>query len=259
MSSLSRVLTSIGAAGAVALLAPGAAFGATSVKELGEVADGKKPQCPENCSLVTRTTVLPTSVTGSRTLFEAPANGRIVAWTVTLGDPVEKDREALEKQLGRAKAQLVILRREKGVTTAVKAGSSTKHLDPYFGSTVTFALPKTLSIRKGDVLGISVPSWAPVLVQGYDAKTSWRASRPKGRCGGTTAERMQDYYTDTTLAVGKSGSFNCLYKAERMAYTATFVPNPTRTKPKAKKKKSAQKASSRTAMRTLLLRPDLVH
>ncbi|MCK9249834.1 MAG: hypothetical protein M0P31_12780 [Solirubrobacteraceae bacterium] len=256
MSSFSRVLASVGAAGAVALLAPGVAIGATSVKELGVVADEKKPQCPENCSLVTRTTVLPTSVTGSRTLFEAPSNGRIVAWSVTLGDPVDKDREALEKQLGRAKAQLVILRRVKGVTTAVKAGSSVKHLDPYFGSTVTFALPRSLSIRKGDALGISVPTWAPVLVQGYDAKTSWRASRPKGRCGGTTAERMQDYYTDTTVAVGKTGTFNCLYKAERMAYTATFIPTPTRTKAKPKAKK---KASSRSALRTLILRPDLVN
>ncbi|WP_040600695.1 hypothetical protein [Patulibacter medicamentivorans] len=220
-----RLIASLGLAATASVLLPAIAAGAT-ISEVGEVKDGKAPRCPEACSVVTRTTGLPTSIAGDRNIFKIPSNGRVVAWTVTLGAPATKDRAALQKQLGRAKAQLVILRRGKSVAATVVGASSAKTLDPYFGGSVTFALPKSLAVRKGDVIGLSVPSWAPVLVQGYDANTSWRASRPRGRCGGTTDERKQDYYVDTTLAAGKSGTFNCLYKSERMAYSATFIPTP---------------------------------
>lgn len=222
-----RLVVSLGIAVAASALAPASVLGA-SLTEIGEVKDGKLPQCPDACSVVTRTTALPTSVAGNRNVYTAPAAGRIVAWSITLGAPAEKDRAALQKQLGRAQAQLVVLRRGKSVNATAVAASTVKQLDPYFGGEVTFALPQSFAVRKGDVIGLSVPSWAPILVQGYDAKTSWRASRPAGRCGGTTDERKRDYYVDTTLAAGKSGTFNCLYKAERMAYSATFVPDPKR-------------------------------
>jgi len=225
-----RLISSLGTAVVVSALVPAVAAAKPAVSEVGDVQDGKAPRCPDACSVVTRTTGMPTSVAGNRSVYQVPANGRIVAWTVTLGAPTEKDQAALQKQLGRAKAQLVVLRRGKSVRASVVAASSAKTLDPYFGGSVTFALPTTLAVKKGDVLGLSVPSWAPVLVQGYDNSTSWRASRPRGRCGGTTEERKQDYYVNTTLAVGKSGTFNCLYKAERMSYSATFIPTPTRRK-----------------------------
>lgn len=222
-----RLVASLGLAAAAAVALPGAASAAT-ISEVGTVTDGKPPRCPESCSVVTRTTALPTSVNGDRNVYTVPSNGRIVAWSITLGAPSADDRKALEKQLQRASAQLVVIRRGKSVNGSVVGASSVKRLDPYFGGEVTFALPSSIAVRKGDVIGLSIPSWAPVLVQGYDAKTSWRASRPRGRCGGTTDERKQDYYVDTTLKNGASGTFNCLYKAERMAYTATFVPNPTK-------------------------------
>ena len=237
---------------AASAVLPAVAGAATSVKEVGELNDGKAPRCPESCSVVTRTTGIPTSVTGNKSFYSVPANGRIVAWTVTLGAPAAADVTALNKQLGRAKAQLVILRRGKSVNATVVAATTAKTLDPYFGGAVTFALPTSLAVRKGDVLGLSVPSWAPVLVQGYDNSTSWRASRPKGRCGGSTEERKQDYYVNTTLAAGKSGTFNCLYKSERMAYSATFVPTPTRRSSSSSRGASSrERATGRAATVTL--------
>jgi hypothetical protein len=227
-----RTLVSLGLAVTALAVTPGAAA-AAKITEVGTVTDGKAPRCPDACSVVTRTTALPTSVAGDRNVYVVPSDGRIVAWSITLGAPSDDDRKALEKQLGRASAGLVVLRRGKSVAGSAVAGSSVKKLDPYFGSEVTFALPQSIAVKKGDVIGLTVPSWAPALVQGYGTNTSWRASRPTGRCGGTTDERKKDYYVDTTLAVGKSGTFNCLYKAERMSYTATLVPTPTTTKKKA--------------------------
>lgn len=232
MSSRRTAVSLALAATALAVVPAGAS--AAKITEVGAVTDGKPPRCPDSCSVVTRTTALPTSVDGNRNVYVVPANGRIVAWSITLGSPSADDRKALEKQLGRASAGLVILRRGKGVTASVAAATSVKKLDPYFGGETTFALPKSIAVKKGDVLGLTVPSWAPTLVQGYGTNTSWRASRPAGRCGGTTDERKKDYYVDTTLASGKSGTFNCLYKAERMGYTATLVPTPPKTSTAAK-------------------------
>jgi hypothetical protein len=223
-----RLVASLGLAAAALVALPSGAA-AAKISEIGTVTDGKPPRCPESCSVVTRTTSMPTNVDGNRGVYTIPSDGRLVAWTVVLGAPSAEDRAALEKQLTRAQAQLVVLRKGKSVNATVVATSSVKKLDPYFGGEVTFALPTSLAVRKGDVLGLSVPTWAPVLVQDYGTNTSWRASRPAGRCGGTTAERQKDYYVDTTLAVGAAGTFNCLYKAERLAYTATFVPTPERT------------------------------
>lgn len=223
-----RTLVSLGlAVTALAVIPAGAS--AAKITEVGTITDGKQPRCPDACSVVTRTTALPTSVDGNRNAYVVPADGRIVAWSITLGAPSSDDRKALEKQLGRASAGLVVLRRGKSVSASVVAGSSVKKLDPYFGGETTFALPRSIAVRKGDTIGLTVPTWAPNLVQGYGTNTSWRASRPAGRCGGTTDERKKDYYVDTTLSAGRTGTFNCLYKAERMAYTATLVPKPTRT------------------------------
>jgi hypothetical protein len=223
-----RLVVSLGLAAAAVIALPSGAS-AAKISEIGTVTDGKQPRCPESCSVVTRTTSMPTNVDGNRNVYAIPSNGRIVAWSVMLGAPSADDRKALEKQLGRAQAQLVVLRRGKSVNAKVVAASSAKKLDPYFGGEVTFSLPTTIAVKKGDSIGLSVPSWAPALVQGYGTNTSWRASRPTGRCGGSTAERQKDYYVDTTLRPGAAGTFNCLYKAERLAYTATFVPTPTRT------------------------------
>ncbi len=221
-----RSLVALATVSALAAVPAGA--GAAAVSEIGTVDDERVPRCPEACSVVTRTTAMPISTNGDRNVYAAPGAGTIVAWSITLGTPSADDRRALERQLGRARAQLTVLRRGKSVAATAVASSQLKYLDPYFGGEVTFALPQTIQVRKGDLIGLTVSSWAPNLVQGYDTKTSWRASRPAGRCGGATEERKQDYYVDTTLGAGKVGSFNCLYKAERLAFSATFIPQPVR-------------------------------
>ncbi len=180
-----RSLVAFGTASALAAVPAGA--GAASISEIATVDDGRAPRCPEACSVITRTTAMPVSTNGDRNVYAVPGAGTIVAWSMTLGAPSAADRKALERQLGRARAQLTVLRRGKSVAATAVASSPLKYLDPYFGGEVTFALPQTIAVRKGDLIGLTVSSWAPNLVQGYDTKTSWRASRPAGRCGGSKA------------------------------------------------------------------------
>ena len=146
-----RTLVSLGLAVTALAVVPGGAS-AAKITEVGTVTDGKAPRCPDACSVVTRTTALPTSVDGNRNVYVVPSDGRIVAWSITLGTPSDDDRKALEKQLGRASAGLVVLRRGKSVAGSAVAGSSVKKLDPYFGGETTFALPQSIAVKKGDVV-----------------------------------------------------------------------------------------------------------
>ena len=53
------------------------------------------------------------------------------------------------------------------------------YLDHWFGRTVTIPLASTISVKKGDILGLSVDSYAPILpLAATNPSDRWRASRP---------------------------------------------------------------------------------
>ena len=56
---------------------------------------------------------------------------------------------------------------------------------PYFGQTVQFPLGRALNVKKGYVIALTVPTWAPALTPLLTDHSSWRASRPKGKCNDT--------------------------------------------------------------------------
>jgi hypothetical protein len=47
---------------------------------------------------------------------------------------------------------------------------------------VQFPLDRTLTVRKGYLVALTVPSWAPALALGQDSGTLWRASRATNAC-----------------------------------------------------------------------------
>ncbi len=85
---------------------------------------------------------------------------------------------------GPASAGIAILRAQKSpkLTYKLISQSPVVPLEPYFGKTAQFPLATTLPVKKGDVVALTVPSWAPALALGFGKGTSWRASRGKGQC-----------------------------------------------------------------------------
>jgi hypothetical protein len=96
-------------------------------------------------------------------------------------------------------------------------------LQPYFGQTVQFPLSRALNVKKGDVMALTVPTWAPALTQLLTDHSSWRASRAIDKCNDTSTQTAQ-MTLDTQI------QYRCLYKA-RLTYSATLitrpVPNPS--------------------------------
>lgn len=206
-----------------ALLMPAGA--SAKVTELGAMDDSVRGSCPSSCQAVSRTTGYQAKVGPDRTLYRAPANGRIVAWTVALGDPGPKQTAFFTDKLGGgAQAAIVVLDPLPKLRNRVVAKGSVQTLTDYFGETVQFPLVRTLRIRKGQFVGLTVPTWAPALQVGLPSTTSWRSSRGLDRCSDTATQTAM--LGDRTTA-----SFRCLYRTARLTYSATFVPSPVKKKP----------------------------
>lgn len=195
------------------------------ITEMGALADGVRGSCPgdardDSCQALTRATAYQAKVGPDRTLYQAPADGRIVAWTVALGKPGPKQSAYFEERYGGiAQATVVVLDDGKKLSRTVTAKAPLEKLTDYFGQVVQFPLDQALPIKKGQYVGITVPTWAPVLQLYLGSDTSWRSSRSQTGC--------TDYTTQFGL-LGKrtSAFFRCLYRTARITYSATFIPTP---------------------------------
>ncbi len=201
-----------------ALLLPAAAPAA--ITELGQMAGGVRGSCPGSCQAVSRTTGYQAKVGPDRSLYRAPANGRIVAWTISLGNPGPKQTAFFNDRLGgAAQAAVVVLRPGKKLMHRVIQKAPLRDLSPWFGEVVQFPLVRSLPIRKGDYVGLTVPTWAPALQISLGTDTSWRSSRGRDACGDTGTQ---------SAMIGRRtrASFRCLYRTARLTYSATFISTP---------------------------------
>jgi hypothetical protein len=209
------------AAACAALLAAPAAASA-KITEIGALPVGVRGGCPENCQAVSRTTGYQAKVGPDRALYQVPADGRVVAWTIALGKPGPKQTAFFTERLGgESQAALVVLSPSNKLARQVVAKAPLQTLTDYFGTIVQFPLDRSLPVKKGQYIGLTVPSWAPALQIGLGSDTSWRASRPADSCVAGPAQ---------TALVGsrQTAKFACLFRTARLTYSATFVSMPTK-------------------------------
>ena len=181
------------------------------------------PSCPASpCLAVSRTTGFQVKVATNTTLMTATHTGSVVAWTVMLGRPNATQVKFFNaNEGGPAEAGIAILRAEKkpNLTYRLIASSPTVKLQPYFGKTAQFPLERTLAVKKGDIVALTVPTWAPALALGFGKDTSWRASRAKAQCASTSAQ-------STHTSIGSAVQYFCLYQTARLTYSATLISTP---------------------------------
>ena len=214
-----RIVTSTVVVAAALLVVPGIALG--TLTEVGKTTTVATPSCPTNpCLAVSRTTGFQVKVGTTRSLLSAPRDGVIVAWTITLGKPMKKQIDFFNaNEGGAASASIEVLRPGKRLFFKLIAQSPPVMLEPYFGMTAQFPLATTIPIKKGDVIALGVPTWAPALALGFGNDTSWRASRPKNKCTDTTTQTV---HTQPATAV----QYPCLYRTARLTDSATLISTP---------------------------------
>ena len=214
-------------AASVALVCAAAPSASARIVEVGQAPTEGVPTCPASpCLAVSRTTGYQAKVVDSRAHYVIPANGRIVAFSIRLGAPNKRQIKFFEDNFGKASAGLAVIRRGDRLFGRVVAASPVMQLSDYFGQTVQFPLDRALKVEKGNVIGLTVPSWAPALSTLTDDGSSWRASRGLKACDNTDSQTAQ-------TAVGALTQYRCLYRA-RLTYTATLITDPKPNKPATK-------------------------
>jgi hypothetical protein len=213
----------IGACAALACaVAPATA--SARIVEVGQAATEATPTCPANpCLAVSRTTGYQAKVVDSRAVYVVPADGKIVAWTIKLGAPTRRQINFFEDNFGKASAGISVVRRGERLFGRVIAQGPVVGLSDYFGQTVQFPLDRAIPVQKGNIVALTVPTWAPALSALTEDGSSWRASRALNACDNTDRQTAQ-------TTVGALTQYRCLYKA-RLTYTATLITNPKPNKP----------------------------
>jgi hypothetical protein len=198
----------------------------TEVGVLGETTPPTTPSCPSTatspCLAVSRTTGFQVKVGETHSPLAAPREGTIVAWSVTLGKPSAAQIKFFNtNEGGEASAGIAILRaqRKPNLTYQLVAQGPVVKLEKYFGKTVQFPLTTTIPVKKGDIVALTVPTWAPALALNFPNTTSWRASRSKSQCTTTSAQTSQ-------TAIGSNVQYYCLYRTARLVYSATLISTP---------------------------------
>lgn len=227
----------------VAAAWPGAADSAPlRVVVLGKTATAPPPSCPGK--IVNNVEVIPCRVEGHVTgyqvkaggvdrPYEAPFDGKVVAWSISLSRPSRADTKTTTNEVGffdeflgkPSQARIGILRPVKGTKppqyTLVRQ-SPIEVLNSYFGSTPIFALEHPLSVLRGQVVALTVPTWAPMFAFNVSEEDTWRGSRASGHCA--SKEDIQGGHPQQ--GVGKTKTYGCFYSSARLLYTATLVKKP---------------------------------
>jgi hypothetical protein len=227
----------------VAVAAPREADSAPlRVVVLGQTSEAPPPSCPGE--IVNNVEITPCRVEGHVTGFqsiadgvprpyEAPFEGKIVAWSITLAKPSTVETKTTTDEVGffndflgtPAQARIAVLRPiedSKPPKYKLLRQGPIEILNPYFGSTPVFALDHPLTVLQGQVVALTIPTWAPMFAFNVSADNTWRGSRLPEHC--SSKEDIQGEHPQQ--GVGKIKTYGCYYSNARLLYTATLVKKP---------------------------------
>jgi hypothetical protein len=200
----------------------GAATSGTTTVVLGGTASIPDPSCPESpCQAIGSVTGFQVSTSQGQLPFRVPRDGTVKSWTLTLSQPTSKQRAFFNGFFGTPpQARLAILRRVPETNPpryALRRQGSIHVLTPYLGQTVKFGA--SLKVEKADIVGVTVPTWAPAFAQGLPSTNAWRASREAGKCVNSTDVRQGE----AQQKLGARATYGCRYTTARLLYTVTVV------------------------------------
>jgi hypothetical protein len=204
---------------------PDASNAARKVTVLGATNATPRPACPSSpCEAIGSVTGFQVTAGAVRRPFRAPYNGKIVAWNITLSKPKASQMSFFNDFYDSPpQARIAVLKLVTGSSGPPRykllRQSPTVVLTPYLGKSPMFALDRPLTVRAGNVVALTIPTWAPAFAVGLGDDSGWRASRQPGKCTRTTDIQQ----SRPQQKIGGEKRYGCFYRTARLLYTATLV------------------------------------
>lgn len=218
---------------ALLALASPATAGARAAKSIGNTSFTPRPACPQNnakrpCEAIGSVTGFQVVGQGRRGLMKAPQNGHLVAWAIRLSRPTSQQQRFFgdfyeSTRFGnRPHARVAILRQIDGREYRLMRQSPPVDLTRGFGSRQIYTLTEPLRIREGQILALTIPSWAPAFAVNLPPRRNvWRSSRKPGSCTG--AGNIKEGRPHQRP--GSTRRYGCTYRTARILYWGLYVPD----------------------------------
>ena len=215
------------------------------------------PTCPQEstvqatetgCAIVLdHTTAYETISDGTTNPDEITTPGVVDSFTLAISDlyiegaTLTSEINTLDTNWGSPPSvQLAVLRQipsSNGLRYAVAAESPVISVLPYItgqatGTVTEFPLLQALPVVKGEILAITVPTWAPILTFGLSSTSfAYSQSHTQILTGTGTAQKSSCESSSTgSLAqslIGDQANYSCNFAGTRLEYTALEITAPS--------------------------------
>jgi hypothetical protein len=197
--------------------------------KIGQTKHSPSPLCPKDCQAVGSVTGFQLKADNKKQLMRVPHNARIVAWAVSVANTSKKQEKIFgsddffgSPKYGRDPiASLAILKKMKnqGPKFRLVRSSPLMNLNFAQGHKQYFVLKKPLKAKKGMIVGITVPTWAPIFAGGSAGKNAWKASRNPKKCSG------DQNALDARPQIKKKSvrKYGCRFSGTRLLYWAYYI------------------------------------
>ena len=191
--------------------------------EVGQPEPFQAASCPENCQAIAQVSGYNVEIGKSKNTYRINRPGRVVALTLRLGEPNADQLNYFRTTFGGAsQARVSILKPARTKQRHRLVGQSELFdLEPYFGTTPTFALRRSLAVPAGHIIALTVPTWAPAFAHALGNDFAWRSSHHDDECTSATPPPAAQ------MSPGSLRIYGCFYRTARLLYSVDFVRDPT--------------------------------
>jgi hypothetical protein len=210
--------------------------GAKQARVLGKTKHTPAPDCPKACEGIGRVTGFPLAAGGEKRPMNVHSNGRLVAWAIDLSRPKKSQRNFFgtlfkSDRYGKTPAaRIAVIKHKQGTGSKYKLlrQSPVVKLSSYLGHKQLFTLDTPLKVRKGQIVALTVPTWASNFASGISRnRNRWRGSRTRRNCS-PASSNVRDIKAFARKSrphqkVGSVRGYGCDYTAARLLYWAYFV------------------------------------
>ncbi len=213
--------------------------GARDAQVLGKTKRTPSPDCPADtmrdpCEGVGSVTGFPLLAGGEKRPMYVRETGKLVAWAIDLSKPKKSQREFFgdlfqSDRFGRKPtARIAVIKHGKRRRYKLVRQSPVVSLSGALGRKQVFTLDKPLRVRKGQVVALTVPTWASNFASHIsERKNKWRASRSRRNCAPRSSDEADvRRFARNSRPQQKLGSvrgYGCDYTSARLLYWAYFV------------------------------------